>query len=220
MSITALPQLEEIASALAVQEEDLTAQLKAVQAKLSGIRTVLSMFEGEATTAAAAPTISKTAAAASEEAVAVEAETHVSALPKKTATAATKKSATKKTTAKKAATKKTTAKKTATKKTATKAKSSKATAAKKSDGRTADWQKYARPGVKNQSIPDAVKLVLATQPEKDFSTAEVMEALFKENMPKALYLKARHRVSNVLSGDARAGDWHRGERSSYRMNAA
>ena len=209
MSITALPQLEEIASALAVQEEDLTAQLKAVQAKLSGIRTVLSMFEGEATTAAVT-TASITAAAASKEAVAVEAETHMSELPKKTATAANKKSAPKKTTAKK----------TATKKTATKAKSSKATAAKKSDGRTADWQKYARPGVKNQSIPDAVKLVLATQPEKDFSTAEVMEALFKENMPKALYLKARHRVSNVLSGGARAGDWHRGERSSYRMKAA
>ena len=209
MSITALPQLEEIASALAVQEEDLTAQLKAVQAKLSGIRTVLSMFKGEATT------ISTTAAAASEEAIAVEDETHVSALPKKLATAATKKSATKK-----SAAQKTSAKKTSAKKTATKAKSSKATAAKKSDGRTADWQKYARPGVKNQSIPDAVKLVLATQPEKDFSTAEVMEALFKENMPKALYLKARHRVSNVLSGGARAGDWHRGERSSYRMKAA
>ena len=213
MSITALPQLEEIASALAVQEEDLTAQLKAVQAKLSGIRTVISMFEGEATTAA--PTASTTAAAASEEAIAVEDETHVSALPKKLATAATKKSATKK-----SAAQKTSAKKTSAKKTATKAKSSKATAAKKSDGRTADWQKYARPGVKNQSIPDAVKLVLATQPEKGFSTAEIMEALFKENIPKALYLKARHRVSNVLSGGARAGDWHRGDRSSYRMNAA
>ena len=145
-------------------------------------------------------------------------------LPKKTTKAttrktATKKTATKKTTAKKAAPEKAAAEKTATTKTATKAKSSKASS-KKPDGRAADWQKYARPGVKNQSIPDAVKLVLATQPEKDFKIAEVMEALFQEKMPKAQYLKARNRVSNVLSGGVRAGDWQRGERSTYRMGAA
>ena len=121
--------------------------------------------------------------------------------------------------AKKAAPEKAAAEKTATTKTATKAKSSKASS-KKPDGRAADWQKYARPGVKNQSIPDAVKLVLATQPEKDFKIAEVMEALFQEKMPKAQYLKARNRVSNVLSGGVRAGDWQRGERSTYRMGAA
>ena len=103
--------------------------------------------------------------------------------------------------------------KTSTKKKATSAKKS------KKDGRAADWQKYTRPGVKNQSIPDAVKLVLATQPDKNFKIAEVMEALFKEGMPKAQYLKARNRVSNVLSGGVRAGDWHRGERSTYRMSA-
>ena len=90
---------------------------------------------------------------------------------------------------------------------------------KKKDGRAADWQKYTRPGVKNQSIPDAVKLVLATQPDKEFKIAEVMEALFKDGMPRSQYLKARNRVSNVLSGGVRAGDWHRGDRSTYRMNA-
>ena len=91
--------------------------------------------------------------------------------------------------------------------------------AKKKDGRAASWQKYTRPGVKNQSIPDAVKLILSTQPDKEFKIAEVMTALFKDNMPKAQYLKARNRVSNVLSGGVRAGDWHRGGRSTYRMSA-
>ena len=109
--------------------------------------------------------------------------------------------------------------KTAVKKSATKAKPSKAKTQKK-DGRAADWQKYTRPGVKNQSIPDAVKLVLATQPDKGFKIAEVMEALFKDEMPKAQYLKARNRVSNVLSGGVRAGDWHRGDHSTYRMETA
>lgn len=106
-------------------------------------------------------------------------------------------------------------------KTKAKAKAKRKTSkSKKKDGRTADWQKYTRPGVKNQSIPDAVKLVLTTQPDKEFKIAEVMEALFKEGMPRAQYLKARNRVSNVLSGGVRAGDWHRGDRSTYRMNAA
>ncbi|MFK8182504.1 MAG: hypothetical protein AB8B99_03960 [Phormidesmis sp.] len=91
---------------------------------------------------------------------------------------------------------------------------------KKKDGRAASWQKYTRPGVKNQSIPDAVKLILSTQPDKEFKIAEVMAALFKDNMPKAQYLKARNRVSNVLSGGVRAGDWHRGGRSTYRMSAS
>lgn len=91
---------------------------------------------------------------------------------------------------------------------------------KKKDGRAASWQKYTRPGVKNQSIPDAVKLILSTQPDKEFKIAEVMSALFKENMPKSQYLKARNRVSNVLSGGVRAGDWHRGGRSTYRMSAS
>lgn len=90
---------------------------------------------------------------------------------------------------------------------------------KKKDGRAASWQKYTRPGVKNQSIPDAVKLILSTQPDKGFKIAEVMSSLFEDNMPRAQYLKARNRVSNVLSGGVRAGDWHRGGRSTYRMTA-
>ena len=217
MSTTVLPQLEEIASALAAQEADLTAQLNAVQEKLNGIRAVLPMFDGATTTAATSPTASATAAVAPD-----TAESDAPELPKKTTKAKTQKTAVKKTATKKAApekvtAEKTTAEKTTTKKTATKAKSSKASS-KKPDGRAADWQKYARPGVKNQSIPDAVKLVLATQPKKDFKIAEVMEALFKD-MPKAQYLKARNRVSNVLSGGARAGDWQRGDHSTYRMEA-
>lgn len=190
MSATVLPQLEEIASELAAQEEALTAQLQAVQEKLSGIRAVLPMFDEDAAASAAidASATEKSTKALPENNEADD-EPELPEVPKQK----TKASAQKK---------------------ATKAKKSK-----KKDGRTADWQKYARPGVKNQSIPDAVQLILATQPDKEFKIAEVMEALFKDNMPKAQYLKARNRVSNVLSGGVRAGDWHRGARSTYRMNA-
>ena len=192
MSTTVLPQLEEIASELAAQEESLTAQLQAVQDKLSGIRAVLPMFDNDSGSLAtnSSGTVERESAVARPEDDSTDIESDVPALPGKRAKASGKK-------------------------TTTKAKK-----AKKKDGRAADWQKYTRPGVKNQSIPDAVKLVLATQPDKDFKIAEVMEALFKEGMPKAQYLKARNRVSNVLSGGVRAGDWQRGERSTYRMGAA
>ena len=89
---------------------------------------------------------------------------------------------------------------TSKKKTVAKKKSSQ----KKKDGRTADWQKYALPGVKDQPMPESVKLVLSTQPDKDFKIAEVMSSLFKENMPKSQYLKD--------------GEWHKGNRGAYRLN--
>ena len=70
-------------------------------------------------------------------------EAIVSEAPKATKSKATasKKASSKKAVSKKAPAQKTTAKK---------------------DGRTASWQKYTRPGVKNESIPDAVRLILAT----------------------------------------------------------
>ena len=104
--------------------------------------------------------------------------------------------------------------------TAKKKATAKQAPAKNADGRVATWQKYTRPGVKNQSMPDAVRLILETQPENDFKIADVMEALFQEKMPKDQYLKARNRISNVLSGGVRAGDWYKGERSTYRMTEA
>ena len=89
---------------------------------------------------------------------------------------------------------------------------------KKKDGRAAAWQKYTLPGVGDRPMPESVQMILATQPEKDFRIAEVMSALFKENMPRAQYLKARNRISNILSGGVRDGEWFKGERGAYRLN--
>ncbi|MBE9062213.1 hypothetical protein, partial [cf. Phormidesmis sp. LEGE 11477] len=89
--------------------------------------------------------------------------------------------------------------------------------AKKKDGRTADWQKYTLPGVGDQPMPEAVKLILATKPKEDFKIAEVMSGLFKEDMPKNQYLKARNRISNILSGGVRDGEWYKGARGAYRL---
>ena len=223
MSTTVLPQLQTIEAELTSQEEQLAAQLASVREKLTGIRTVMPMFDGTADTDATAVTeeastgLVEAATPASDqpdEAPAVE-EAAVAEAPEATKTKATK-TTTKKATAKKATSKQATPKKEA----AEKATASKKTTAKKKDGRTASWQKYTRPGVKNESIPDAVRLILETQPENEFKIADVMTALFKDDMPKSQYLKARNRISNVLSGGVRAGDWYKGNRGTYRMTAA
>lgn len=109
------------------------------------------------------------------------------------------------------------AKKPAAAKTAKK-KTAKASKTKKKDGRAASWQKYALPGVKDRPMPESVQIILATKPDDDFKIAEVMSALFKEGMPKAQYLKARNRISNILSGGVRDGEWFKGDRGAYRLN--
>ncbi|MEO1620434.1 MAG: hypothetical protein AAFU53_05295 [Cyanobacteria bacterium J06632_3] len=187
-----LPQLQEVIQGLEAQEDSLTQQLAETQKKLEGIRTVISMFEGS--------------------------DTATESVPEAAAPA--------KSTAKKAKTTKTTTKTTAkakakaseTSKSTTKTAAKKAGKKKKKDGRAATWQKYTLPGVGDHSIPEAVQLVLATQPDKDFKIAEVMSALFKEGMPKNQYLKARNRISNVLSGGVRDGEWYKGERGAYRLS--
>ena len=224
MSTTVLPQLQTIEAELTSQEEQLAARLASVREKLTGIRTVMPMFDGTADIAdapasdeldeATPDSDEPDEAAAVVEAPAVE-EAAVEEEPKATKTKATK-TAAKKATAKKAAVKQAAPKK----ETAEKATASKKTTTKKKDGRTASWQKYTRPGVKNESIPDAVRLILETQPENEFKIADVMTALFKDDMPKSQYLKARNRISNVLSGGVRAGDWYKGNRGTYRMTAA
>ena len=199
MSTTVLPQLQTVEAELLEQESQLATQLEEARKKLSGLQAVISMFSESA------DAFSTTAGEESplpEDAAIENSEEETTASKPAKASGQTKK--------------KVTQKKAAQKKTSVKAKAP----AKKKDGRAATWQKYARPGVKNQSMPDAVRLILETQPENEFKIADVMDALFEEKMPRAQYLKARNRISNVLSGGVRAGDWHKGDRGTYRMTAA
>ena len=213
MATNVLPQLQSVEAELTSQVEALTAQLEEAKEKLSGIQTVLQMYSGtddsEGDSSKAETDATETVPDHSEAAAAEEPEA-VSAVEASAVETSGKKEGTKKkTTQKKAAQKKTAEKKTTNKKTA-----------KKKDGRAATWQKYARPEFKGEAIPDAVKSILETKPDQEFRIAEVMDTLFKENMPKAQYLKARNRISNVLSGGVRAGDWYKGQRGTYRMTAA
>ena len=205
MNQTVLPQLQAVEAELASQESQLTEQLTSLQEKLSSIQSVMSMFSDDAESAPASATTEDLS-------VSDEGEVEAPAVEKTDAAAEPKPKKAKATASKKTAQKKATA--------TQKKKAPKKTTAKQTDGRAASWQKYTRPGVKNQSMPAAVQLILETQPKKEFKIAEVMDALFDEKMPKAQYLKARNRISNVLSGGVRAGDWFKGDRGTYRMTEA
>ena len=222
MNQTALRQIQTIEAELASQENQLAAQLASVQEKLSGIRAVMPMFLETADSAAgriakelpaeelssvneliedAATLLEESKEEPTLEQPAVP-ESAPEPTPEPTETEAAEATESQK------------------KATAQQKNAGENAPAKKPDGRAAAWQMYTRPGVKNESIPDAVRLILATQPENDFKIADVMEALFQAEMPRSQYLKARNRISNVLSGGVRAGDWHKGKRGTYRMTAA
>ena len=202
MSETVLPQLQAVISDLEAEESNLAAQLSAIQTKKEAVLSVMDMF-GEP---AADSTSTATASSVEEIEAPTKTPTEPPAEKQKPATTVAKAETKTKAEAKTKA------------KTRTKAKSR--SKAKKKDGRAADWQKYTLPGVADQPMPEAVKLILSTRPDEDFKIAEVMSGLFKESMPKAQYLKARNRISNILSGGVRSGDWFKGERGTYRLNEA
>lgn len=86
---------------------------------------------------------------------------------------------------------------------------------KKKDGRAAPWQKYVQSEYRSLALPEAVSTVLREEPSKIYKIADVMSSIFKESMPKTSYLKARNRISNILSAGARDGTWYRGRNGRY-----
>lgn len=187
MSETVLPQLQAVISDLEAEESSLTAQLTAIQTRKDAVLSVIDMFDGS--TDDKSSTKAKASVEPDEASAEAPAKAKESSDQKKPASTTTK----------------------------TRIKGKTKGRAKKKDGRTADWQKYTLPGVGDQPMPEAVKLILATKPKEDFKIAEVMSGLFKEDMPKNQYLKARNRISNILSGGVRDGEWFKGARGAYRL---
>ena len=235
MSTSVLPQLLEVDSELSAQASTLEAQLKQLQEKRKGIRTVIAMFEsGSAPEIADIPEIVESAPAEvpaeapSEESIEVPAEAPVASQTTKTKAATKRKTkATKaKTPAKTPAAKNSKAKakrgRPATAKAAVSADSSEAKPAAKAtakqSGRSANWHRYVQESYRQAPLPDVVVGVLQAQPGNVFKIADVMSAVFKEDMPKNYFLKARNRVSNILSAGARSGEWYRGRGGTYSVS--
>ena len=200
MADPVLSQLVTVESDLTGQIEQLEAQLNQLQTKRKELLSVIDMFNNDA--------IGKDASdqGGSEQPPPDESQT---ASDEETADLAETKSA------------KTEATSTATKSTARSKPGRKPksvgslTRKKKKDGRAAVWQKYVQTQYKNLALPEAVSSVIRSQPSEIFKIVDIMSSIFKESMPKTYYLKARNRISNILSAGARDGTWYRGRNGRY-----
>ncbi|MEL6937639.1 MAG: hypothetical protein AAFO84_00435 [Cyanobacteria bacterium J06598_1] len=230
MSTSVLPQLVAVDSELSEQAIALEAQLNELQEKRKGIQTVIAMFESGSTPDTAAFTAAVSATSPAKSTAKKATKTAAKTATKRTAKTATKAKATKAAAKTAAKATKTAAKSTKTTKAkATRGRPAKAKAAEpaavkekksvaKRSGRTANWQRYVQENYRKSPLPDVIVGVLQAQPTNVFKIADVMNAVFKEDMPKNHFLKARNRISNILSAGARDGVWYRGRGGTYSMS--
>ncbi len=200
MSDPVLSQLVSVETDLAQQVQTLETKLTQLREQRQGVLTVITMFQdsdGERAPASETVVSEPAEESAPEESAAEESAPEESPPAAKTPA-------------------KTAAKKTVAKaKPGRKPKVSKSTPRKKKDGRAANWQKYVQPDYREAALPEAVSSVLRSQPSEVFTIADVMSSIFSEDMPRTSFLKARNRISNILSAGARDGTWYRGRNGRY-----
>lgn len=214
MSITVLPQLVEAESALSAQEAALMQQLADIQEQRKGLQTVIAMFDGSSENGQAAAVVEtlmdSDVSVDDDDAddASVDDDDADDAVVEETVASRLAKVAKSKSTARKAKLAKT-----------RKAKTVKSASIKKVDGRSARWQRYVIDKHSQKRLQDVVVNVLKTKAKSSFKITDVMSAIFEDDMPKAQYLKARSRISNILSAGARDNEWYRGRGGTYSMSA-
>ncbi|NEP15937.1 MAG: hypothetical protein F6J97_03420 [Leptolyngbya sp. SIO4C1] len=206
MSDAVLSQLVEAESQLASQETHLVAQIAAIKEKRKGLQTVIDMFQSSGNSNGAVAPAEAVEQVLTGTAEAADTETAKAAEDTADAPSTARKA---KTPSK--------AKKT-TRKGRAKSTAASTPARKQRGGKSPNWQRYIQEPFRKTPLPDVVANILNAQPDDVFKIADVMEAIFKEDMPKATFLKARNRVSNILSAGARNGDWYRGRGGTYAMS--
>ncbi|MEO0349526.1 MAG: hypothetical protein AAF282_05685 [Cyanobacteria bacterium P01_A01_bin.15] len=210
MANTVLDQLKEVESQLASQIDELSGQLSDTEKQREGLKTVIDLFEstGSSNGMAASVTEILTSAVAS-----TVKEVEPEPVPEKKPAKRRGRKPSAKTAAKEPKAAK--APKAAVKEE--KVPEAKATR-KPRGGKSPNWQRYVQDPFRKTPLPDVVANILKAQPDEAFKIADVMEAIFKSDMPKATFLKARNRVSNILSAGARTSEWHRGRGGRYSMD--
>ncbi|MGD1867233.1 MAG: hypothetical protein ACFB0D_22005 [Phormidesmis sp.] len=209
MTDPVLSQLVSVESDLTEQVDSLQTQLTQLQTQRQGLRTVIELFgeNGAAPAATASKSIGKSAKALAP------AKTKAKANAKAKTKAATAKSTTR--SAAKSSAKSSTTTKAKIKTKAGRKPKQQPPGRKKKDGRAATWQKHVQSEYRDLALPESVSSVLRSHPSEVFTIADVMSAIFKEDMPRTAYLKARNRISNILSAGARDGTWYRGRNGRY-----
>jgi hypothetical protein len=220
MSDPVLSQLVAVEDDLSQQVESLESKLTALQEQRNGLRTVIDMFQG-----ASQPSNKKAASATGTAATASQPANgksngrkvgrKVGRKPGKKASSSAEEQSPRSESATATKPKATAQKSSANSKSVNSKVDAKPAQIKKKDGRAADWQKHVQADYQEAALPEAVSIVLRSQPSEVFTIADVMSSIFTEDMPRPSYLKARNRISNILSAGARDGTWYRGRNGRY-----
>ncbi|MEM7062188.1 MAG: hypothetical protein AAF572_03370 [Cyanobacteria bacterium P01_B01_bin.77] len=204
MSTNMLTQLVEAEDLLSAQEAALSKQLADIQEQRRGLQTVIAMFDGSTNTNNGQAPKALALAVTQDDEVETEPETVKDTVAAKLAKVTRKA--------------KISDDEAETTKTSKIRKVSRSTKPVKTDGRTAKWQRYVLDAHRQQRLQDVVANVLKTKSKASFKITDVMSAIFEDDMPKAQFLKARSRISNILSAGARDNDWYRGRGGTYSMS--
>lgn len=216
MATNVLDQLKEVESQLASQIEELTDQLSATEKQREGLKTVINMFQSNGSSNGVAASVTEILTSAVASVTESEEEEEAEEVPAPVKKPGKRRG--RKPSAKTATKAKATSKTKATKAKAAEEPPAAKTTRKPRGGKSPNWQRYVQDPFRKTPLPDVVANILKAQPDESFKIAEVMEAIFKNDMPKATFLKARNRVSNILSAGARTNEWYRGRGGKYSMS--
>ncbi|AFY66623.1 hypothetical protein [Geitlerinema sp. PCC 7407] len=81
--------------------------------------------------------------------------------------------------------------------------------------KTETSQYYLRDDFEGVPLRTAVAAVLHHQTDTVMDVASILNAIFREEMPKDVRNKARNRVLTILSNGVKEGDWYRGRTGKY-----
>jgi hypothetical protein len=211
MAEMVLPQLIQAEAQLAAEEAALAHQLAEIQEKIKGIQTVIAMFDSSVgRNGKVASSVVMAAPVVEEEEPVVEVEEVFEAVEAVEEPEIKPARATKSTRGRRAKASTPIVRK------ATPARKVRATPkTTKRVGKSSNWQSYVRPEFGKSPLPDVVENILKAKPKAIFKIADVMAEIFPEDIPQTHFLKARNRISNILSAGARSGEWYRGRGGTY-----
>jgi len=82
------------------------------------------------------------------------------------------------------------------------------------------WQQYVREEFNKTSLPEAVYAVLQHHADRVFEIPAIVNAVFRDELPKEFRSKVRRQVTNILSEGVRKNKWYRGQPGYYSMSRA
>lgn len=235
-----LSKLIEADSELTTQEAELRVQLETIQEKRKGLKTVISMFSPEgassadliqqlgeslparktngsavsvedaATPSAIPPALIAEGDAATNGAVAIAEELTEDETPA-SFTADTEAAA-------KQPNRRTSDKAKTTKEPTAQSRGGRIGKAAKPPRKSLGWQQYIRDEFGKSSLAEAIPQVLERQPDEVLETAEIINAIFVEDIPKDVRSTVRERVSNILSSGLKVNKWYRGRTGCYSIS--